>query len=40
MVGAFAAAVCYLLALPGILRQHGQQTVAEDPLAAGTGDGR
>ena len=40
VAGSFAAALCYLLSIPGILRQHGQQTVAEDPLAAGTGDGR
>jgi len=40
VAGSVAAAVCYLLSVPGILRQHGQQTLAEDPLAAGTGDGR
>ncbi|MEY4712072.1 MAG: hypothetical protein RIS88_1522 [Pseudomonadota bacterium] len=40
VAGAFATAVCYLLSVPGILRRHGQQTVAGDPLAAGTGDGR
>lgn len=40
VAGSFAAAVCYLLSIPGILRQHGQQTVAEDPLAAGTGGER
>ncbi len=40
VAGSFAAAICYLLAVPGILRRHGQQTVAEDPLAAGTGDAR
>jgi hypothetical protein len=40
VAGSFAAAICYLLSVPGILRQTGQQTAAEDPLAAGTGDTR
>ena len=40
VAGSFAAALCYLLSVPGILRQTGQQTAAEDPLAAGTGDTR
>jgi TRAP-type C4-dicarboxylate transport system permease small subunit len=40
VAGSFAAALCYLLSVPGILRQQGHQSGTEDPLAAGTGDAR
>ncbi len=35
--GSVAAALCYLLAIPGILRRHGQTHASADPLAADTG---
>lgn len=38
--GSAAAALCYLLTIPGILRRHGQALASTDPLAAGTGTDR
>ena len=37
VAGSLAAAVCYLLTIPGILRRHGSTGPAEDPLAADVG---
>lgn len=36
VAGSAAAALCYLLTIPGIFRQHGKTGPAEDPLGAGT----
>lgn len=35
VLGSAAAAVCYLLTLPGILRRHGMVVAADDPLGGG-----
>lgn len=35
VAGSAAAALCYLLTLPGILRRHGAVAAAEDPLGGG-----
>lgn len=37
VLGSVAAAICYLLTIPGILRRRGQLDTAEDPLAGGQG---
>ena len=37
VAGSLAAAVCYLLTIPGILRRHGSNGPAEDPLSADVG---
>lgn len=39
VAGSLAAALCYLLSLPGIARRHGQVGPASDPLAPGAGGG-
>jgi TRAP-type mannitol/chloroaromatic compound transport system permease small subunit len=35
IAGSVAAAVCYLLTIPGILRRHGQTGPVDDPLGGG-----
>lgn len=35
VAGSAAAALCYLLTLPGIVRRHGAVAAAEDPLGGG-----
>ncbi len=35
VAGSVAAALCYLLTVPGILRRHGQRVSTEDPLGGG-----
>lgn len=35
VAGSAAAALCYLLTIPGILRRHGAVAAAEDPLGGG-----
>ena len=40
IAGSVAAAICYLLTIPGIVRRHGQLGPADDPLASDVGGGR
>ena len=35
IAGSAAAALCYLLTIPGILRQHGKTGPVDDPLGGG-----
>jgi hypothetical protein len=35
IAGSVAAALCYLLTIPGILRQHGKTGPIDDPLGGG-----
>lgn len=40
VAGSLAAALCYLMTIPGILRRHGAVGPADDPLASDVGGGR